>query len=236
MINTQLVISINVHEKVDFFLKQLANISEFVKIPYEIILNCNEYMYNELKQINLENVHLNPIIINKQWNHGSLAKGIFENMKYAKDNFTYEMFLVMSSRELFYRILESINQIKECKITENSSPWKIYTDYDINGWGWAGLKPTLLFQKIKENNLKFSQSPHEGMVYEYNTVNFIIEFMDKDELLKENTFNHNQAMEEWALQSISVNHSGYYYIGNGCYNKTVDGADKSRFTLKQARV
>lgn len=238
MNTVDLIISINVHEKVDFLLKQLSNIEENVKISYAIVLNCNDYMFNELKDLNLENVYLNPIIINKTWNHGTLALGIYENIKYALKNFNFKIFLVMSSREFFYRNLTSVDQIRELKILDTptlNTPWTVMSDYNVNNWGWPLVKTTLLFNKIKSLNLKFSQSPHEGMAFEESTLKFILEFIDHDEELKTNLFNFNAAMEEWALQSIAVNHLGYYYIGNGCYNKTPEESDKQKFTHKLAR-
>ena len=45
----KIIISINVHENVNFLFKQLNNIEEYVKIPYAVILNCNNYMYENLK-------------------------------------------------------------------------------------------------------------------------------------------------------------------------------------------
>jgi hypothetical protein len=87
------IITINVHEKIDFLLKQLANIKEYVGCNYAIILNCNDYMYEECNKIksnnNVEhrrkelfhNVHINEEVINKSRNHGSLTHGIYSNMK-----------------------------------------------------------------------------------------------------------------------------------------------------------
>lgn len=43
--------SINVHEKPDFLMRQLENIKSFVTSEFVIILNCNDYMFNEVKNI-----------------------------------------------------------------------------------------------------------------------------------------------------------------------------------------
>jgi hypothetical protein len=45
-----IIISINVHHKPSFHFDQLNNIKAFVKLEYVVILNCNKYMYNELKK------------------------------------------------------------------------------------------------------------------------------------------------------------------------------------------
>ena len=47
--------SINVHENMEFLLKQLYNINKYVIESYCVILNCNLFMYKELiknKKIN----------------------------------------------------------------------------------------------------------------------------------------------------------------------------------------
>jgi hypothetical protein len=49
-IKTDFIISINVHENVNFLLKQIDNIKNYVN-NYYIILNCNQFMYNALKNI-----------------------------------------------------------------------------------------------------------------------------------------------------------------------------------------
>ena len=86
----KIIISINVHENVNFLFKQLNNIEEYVKIPYAVILNCNNYMYENLKDNNeinkMNNIFLNEKYFNKKRFHGSLTKGICYNMEYALKN------------------------------------------------------------------------------------------------------------------------------------------------------
>jgi len=48
MKEVDIVISINVHEKIDFLIKQLQNIDEYVHYDYIVIINPNKYMYNEI--------------------------------------------------------------------------------------------------------------------------------------------------------------------------------------------
>ena len=54
-----IVISINVHEKISYLYKQLENIENFCKLKYIIILNCNEYMYKNLIGKKLKNCIIN---------------------------------------------------------------------------------------------------------------------------------------------------------------------------------
>ena len=101
----KIIISINVHENVNFLFKQLNNIEEYVKIPYAVILNCNNYMYENLKDNNeinkMNNIFLNEKYFNKKRFHGSLTKGICYNMEYALKKFKFEYFMILSSRNIF---------------------------------------------------------------------------------------------------------------------------------------
>ena len=42
-----IIFSINVHISVDFLIRQIKNIDEFVSLNYIIIINPNKYMYND---------------------------------------------------------------------------------------------------------------------------------------------------------------------------------------------
>lgn len=45
-----IIFSINVHEKIDFLIKQIQNIEKYVKVKYKIIINPNNYMFNEISK------------------------------------------------------------------------------------------------------------------------------------------------------------------------------------------
>ena len=117
MLNTTIVFSINVHEKKEFLIKQLENIKNHVLLDYVIIINPNDFMYKKISESNIiksqKNIILNPNYLNKKWNHGSLTKGIYLNMKYALDNYEFKYFIILSSRNLFYNKLteENLNHL-----------------------------------------------------------------------------------------------------------------------------
>jgi hypothetical protein len=82
-----IVFSINVHENFNFLKKQIEDIETNVLLDFVIIINANEYMYNEIINSNIlyikPNIELYPMFINKAHNHGSLTKGIYLNMEYS---------------------------------------------------------------------------------------------------------------------------------------------------------
>lgn len=229
-----IVISINVHEKPDYLMDQLDNINEYVKFQkFIIILNCNDFMHHQLiskrEELSAKNTIINPFPLNKRRFHGSLTQGIISNMKYALENFDFDFFLVMSSREFFYQKLHDYEQILE-NATECYGK-----NYNTNEWHWPRMKNTKLFQYIVNNNLYFSCSAHEGLCLDVeccvNVNKFLIEHPD----IESDLYNFNHCVEEFAIQSICDNYGRYYYIGNGVENTSPDKANKKKFTLKTPR-
>ena len=161
MINV--IISINIHEKVNFLYKQLNNIDNYVKLNYKIILNCNEYMYRQLINNSLINnnskVIVNKIYFNKRRFSGTLIKGIYFNLLYALDHFDFEYFVILSSRTLFYQEL-NLNNYKNIN--------KYYTNYTYKNilkeqWHWTSFLKMKLGTFILKNNQQQRESqrnPH----------------------------------------------------------------------------
>lgn len=110
-----IVISINVHEKVDFLLEQLDNIHYFTNhLSVCVIYNCNNFMLQELYKQNFKSYKNLKIIINpesiekKRW-HGSLCKGIIKNMEYViNNNIKFREFIVLSSRNILQSKLDLV--------------------------------------------------------------------------------------------------------------------------------
>jgi len=250
-----LVISINVHEKPEYLLTQIENIKQYVSLKTKVILNCNDFMLNELTQNPIENVDAHPVPISKRTFHGSLLQGIVCNMDYALNNYDFDYFLVMSSREFFYRNLTSTSQIEEHLVDERMAPVRTgpppgrieeFTvpnyyqvgDYDRSDWWWHVFKYTKLFSYIKENNLNYSHSMHEGMCYSKKVCEDMIDFFRNNIDIMSELFNFDGCVEEFALQTISVAlhpTKSYYYIGNGCDTKSLDQVDPTKFTYKRVR-
>lgn len=210
-ITTDVIISINVHEKPDFLLKQYENIKKYLKLNYIIILNCNDYMYSELKdKKEFKDIILNPDFINKKTFTGTLLKGIYSNLELALNKYEFKYFLVLSSRNIFYNELT----LEKCKkLKKKIGGYKIIDKY--NNWHWPSFLQTKLGKYMIKNNWLLSCSAHEGLMLDINLCNVIINFFKKNNF-KENLFKWNHATEEFALQCICINTKGYYYdIGNG---------------------
>lgn len=118
---TDLVISINVHEKPEYLMNQIENINEYVSLKKKIILNCNDFMFEQMSNKDIPDVDVFPEPLNKKPFQGSLMHGIACNMSHALNNYDFDYFLVMSSREFFCKELTSTSQIVEHIVDERSA-------------------------------------------------------------------------------------------------------------------
>ena len=108
-----ILISINVHEKLDFLIEQLENIHYFTNhLNVCIIYNCNKFMLQELTKTNFKSyknlkIIINPKAIEKRRWHGSLCKGIIKNMEYViNNNIKFNHFIVASSKNILRSKIE----------------------------------------------------------------------------------------------------------------------------------
>ena len=225
-LDTDIILSINVHEKVNFLLKQLKNIQEHLLNEYYIILNCNDYMYNELKHIQLPtNVIINDEVINKNRYTGTLTQGIHSNMVYALEHFNFKYFIILSSRNLFYKNLSIDNLNKNNKIYTNTKEIiELNNKQNYNTWHWPSFVNTQIAKYYIEKGLELSNSCHEGLVFHYFVCQNISLFLEKNENIKNDLFNFKHCVEEFALQTISlyeINKDNMYY-GYTTINKSVE--------------
>jgi len=257
---TDIIISINVHEKPEYLLNQIENINKYVKLNKKIILNCNDYMLKEMGARNIPDVEVFPEAITKRPFHGSLMHGIACNMSHAVNNYNFDYFIVLSSREFFYRDLTDISQIEECNVVKQTGDvdfrypnlyvsgnycevpgdhanWLGATeDSDlVNMWWWPKFSRTELYQHIKKYNMKFAHSMHEGMCFRRDGCDYIMNFFETNEDIMYELFDFDGCVEEFALQSIAANHKGFYYLGNGCDTKSLEEVDPDKFTHKRTR-
>lgn len=222
------IISINVHDNLDFLLKQLDNIRDNVKCNYAVLLNCNFVMFNECKLANLpENVYIHDKILKKRTWHGSLTEGIYNNMCFALDHFKFEYFIV-SSRQFFgndmsLKDLQQMFRDGKPEIDEEDR-WENKLDKSnweekFNTWHWPWFAETLLARHFIKKNQGLYSSPHEGMVFSFAGCRKIVDFMESNYEIKIDLFNFEGCVEEFSLQTLAMNvGEPYFYIGNGCYN------------------
>jgi hypothetical protein len=258
-----IVISINVHSDLEYLLNQIENIDKFVPLKKRIILNCNDFMFDQMKTVAIKDVEVFSEPLNKKTFHGSLTHGIACNMSHSLNNCDFDYFLVLSSREFFHRTLTDTSEIekhivdnhtiqvgevdfrlpifyppgKYCNTYGDHVSWLGATDQSdlVNMWWWPKFSATKLYEYIKSRNMSFAHSMHEGMCFRYDGCEYIMDFFQENEDIMYDLFEYDACVEEFALQSIASNHKGFYYIGNGCDTKSLDEVNNSKFTYKRSR-
>lgn len=195
----------------DFLLEQLDNFRKYIKIPYIVVLNCNDELFEKLKNKNIDNVILNPIHFNKKRFHGSLLKGIISNIDFIIKNYNVDKILIMSNRCFFKKDINRFNlkyKLSETKFKNLFWPLSIRkSNTDLNTWHWPKFKDTLLFKKYHY----LGNGAHEGLLLDIKSCKFIIKFMENNSSIKEDLFNSDSCVEEFAIQTILVNNNFIYY-------------------------
>lgn len=205
------IISINLHDDA-YFEDQLENIKNHLKFDYKIILNCNNKMYDLLKNKKYENVLINPKTIEKKRFHGSLFQGIFENLKFVESITEYDYFLVLSARSFFFKKLDSetINSFYDHAKCYGSFNIDYYpkTEQDWKEWPpkmWENHINSDFYSFLQKNKFNFQKGMHEGLLLTKKNGEDIISFFDKNEDLYKSVINTFNPMEEVVIQSLLFN-------------------------------
>jgi hypothetical protein len=194
-----------------FLENQLKTISDHVLSSHAVILNCNDYMFGKLTKKTLPpNIYINPEIINKAAWTGQITQGIVSNMKYALEKFIFKHFIVLSGRTILYR------NMRTCDLDILTIKWpsleimnqKLKGAFTEMGWHWPTFRRTLLAQHYINRGYRLYGSAHEGLVFSYNVCKNIIKFFDLHVDIKNDLFQFHHCVEEFALQSISLNEVG----------------------------
>ena len=237
--NTQVVLSINVFKSLPTLMKQIETIQQYVRCDHIILLNCNTYMYSILMNHPLPNVIINPEIIDKRRYDGSVTHGFVSNMEYALKTITFRYFIVLSSRTIFYKQLdlENLDRLQPKWANMEEREQSRIGPFPNMDWHWSTLKQTALARHYLERGYKLSGSAHEGLCLSANVVRNIIAFFTKNPSIRDNTFNYNFFLEEFALQTIAMNEVdssleyGFLDLGHGVTDE-YDPSAENKYTHK----
>lgn len=226
-----IVISINVYQNQSFLLYQLENIRDHVQSPYRVILNCNDAMFNELQDLP-ENVVKNPEVINKRRFHGSLLHGIYSNMIYALDHYTFDYFIVLSSRTIFYNKVNVSALDMAAQHICATDKYHVCAK-DFSTWQWPTLVKTLLVKWVLTNGRYLRKSAHEGLCFRQDVIRKIHQFLSDNPVITQDLIVYPGCVEEFALQTIAE--GDYLYLGHGVYNGVNGIGDTSDPRYKYTR-
>jgi len=244
MIDTDLVISINIYKSLSTLRKQLSTIKQYVACSYIVVLNCDQSMLNTIKDETFEsNIIINPEIINKNYAiPGTFCRGFVSNMIYTLSNINFKYFLILSGRTIFYRTLhlEFLDKTNKSWSSLEERNEKIQRPFKQNGWcHWPRLLTTNLASYYLSKGYDLYVSAHEGLLFHKDVVLNIVRFLNNNKIIADSIFVCSAGgTDEFSMATIAMNetdplnlHYGYTYIGNGV-SEGCNENDETRFTRK----
>jgi hypothetical protein len=228
-----IVFSINIHEKPLFVLRQLENLKRYVMLPYRVILHPNEAMYDYFKScaaLKALNTVVNPRWTSKKRYHGSLYGGICANMVLAMEMFPMTHFIVLSSRNLFFKPFT--DYVFPANFT--GIPWE-----ELKHWHWHSMKQSKLAVYLHEHGHLFTNTPHEGLVLERQTCQSILTFLSDHPDIHSDLLEFPHCVEEFALQSMALLFQGNVWCintnGVRTFKKVPAVVEPNTYTWKSIR-
>jgi hypothetical protein len=214
-INYDIVFSLTCHENIDCVLDLYNNINKFCKLKFLLLISCTDNLYNDIKNLNIDNI----IIINvrhlKQniWGRIELFYQHMISTQFLQvNNINYTYFWFLASNELFIReiTLDFLNQyvfkIENTKDINDSEYDSWYNNF-INTrheWMWYNeiKKDNYTMNKIRENKIIIHCGQHEGLVLYKDIINNICVKYNEMQI------NNNSSYREWVAEEIFI----YSYI------------------------
>jgi hypothetical protein len=207
MAQAQLIVTINVFQDASFLRDQLRNIDTYLdpNLQWCPILNCSVAFLEELKNTDLFQ-YCNPISIDKRRFHGSILKGVVHNIKYALDcngpkgRPVFQWVLVMSARTRFAKVLLERDICRLLQRFPKQPPSFFFNGLprNVKWWHWPKITRTAISQTIEDDHRVGGR--HEGLLLTRNACDHVVQRM----VSQIDAYDENCAMEEWVLQSLSM--------------------------------
>ena len=235
------ILSVNLNSD-KFIDEQLKNIREHLSYEYQIVLNCDEKMHELIENKKYENVCVNPIAINKKRFHGTLFRGVYENIRYSCLNYKFDYFIVLSSRSFFFRKLnnETIKTFYDDnkRYDAHHSEFRPKTPLERKQWPrwmWSAFRKSEFYAYLRKHSYNFQKKMHEGLLLTRKNCEDLICFFDQnDELYNSVIDAKNLPMEEIVIQTLLINWQNFS-TGMGVWpgGETNSENIKKRFILKK---
>jgi len=202
--------SITAHENFNILNQLIDNILKFNK-EYNVLicLNLNKYMYENKKNIKMNNVIINTIFLDKNKYTSDILKAHIDNFQFLLDqNIKFNNIMLLASNCMF---------IKQFKLPDkNIYNDQIYLTYfkdndlsKLKKWHWSSiLENEIIINILINNKIKIVKGQHEGRLYNFKLYNNIYNFIKDYNIL--NLVEKETVFEEFLLQSLEH----YYNNGN----------------------
>ncbi len=214
-----IIYSLGCHEAPDTLIDMLENIFYFNKSQTIcIILNCNNYMYQSLKDNNY--IKSKPVFINSKvrdkmlWTYDIIETHL-DNIRYCNESDISATYIIpLASNCMFHKQI-TMRYISD--LFNNSSIYDTTIQNKVlSNWHWPQfLKNTKINEILNKSNIyNYIGNQHEGIIIPYNIASSIYSFC-KDNKIKEN-IECNTVFEEIILPTLYAYYTSKYpsYI---CY-------------------
>jgi len=240
----KIIISLLVHEKPNELLDFIAHVKKFLKIPHRVLLHCNDFMFEELSQVNDDRFDINPDHFDKKRVHHSVIDGLLEaiisNIDFSINNYDFDYFLIMSPTDFFYQVLEDESDITKNKMLSVKGPPSasnpgLSKNYNLHSWMLKNCKNTKLYQLIKSNNFFYAASAAWGTVFLRESCVKIMNFFAENRDILDDLKSTNHCLEEFALQTICSGIFGdnFFNISNGAKRISLDECSQDKFLARK---
>lgn len=201
--------SITAHESPECVIDLINNIFYFNKgLIISIIIHTNTYIFNELKDLNIKNVFINPKILDKRYATIDILIGHIQNFTFSEYlNMKFQYFIPLASNCYFHKYL-TLDYIKlSLEKSENAIP---HRNYDHNGWHWW----TSIFQNKKilqilldnQDCIDLFVNQHEGQIHTYETISYISNIIMKYKIF--DIVESQICFEEFMLPTLYAKYTG----------------------------
>jgi hypothetical protein len=201
---------------------QLKNIHYFYnRYKYVVVYNTdptfvNQFFLNskftdlskslgELEKV----IVINPVIFFKQRFHGTVTKGIMENLKYVLDmDYKFRYFVVLSSKNMFNKCIPpaTIDELINKNEKEYSAVAPVFKDKEfIWHWGRFYKYSHLFIEHCRNNNWMLNPADHEGLVFPYDTCVLIRQFWKDHKDIYDNACSALTCVEEYIPFTLAYN-------------------------------
>jgi hypothetical protein len=203
-----IVYSLTVHESPECVLDLIKNIIFFNKdLKICIVIHTNNVMYEELKDLKLTNIFINPSHFDKKLANVTIFKAHIENFLFSKQlDIYFKYFIPIASNCYFHKELK-LEYIET--LLKKFEPAIKGTDYN-NGWDWwpSIFKNKKIIEILnQEKCVDLFISEHEGQVHTYDSISYI-----SDTIIKYNIFENvempDTVFEEFMFSTLYARFTG----------------------------
>lgn len=210
-----IIYSLIIHESIESYRDMIKNIFYFNKhLNIYVVVHCNEFMYNQVKNDKLYNVLINPSFWSKRYLTYDILHAHIENYLYAGLCGIKSRYVInLTSNCMFHKYLFIEDIEKQIINADIYTPSSYFIEPNRKLWVWDKImNNTKIIDLFLKNNInEIVVNFHEGIIYETYTLNKCINFINENNI--RDLIVDDCQFEEFLIQTLYVNIKKQYY---GC--------------------